>query len=318
MNSLDERQLEKVEGSRAQAPTRTRRRRSPADIRRGWLFLLPAAAFYVFVVIVPSARGALYAFTNWDGLSQTFSFVGLSNFVTAFNDPLARMATGQTLFYAVVVTVATTVIGVLLAVSLSSRIRSRNILRVVFFIPAVITPVVVSFLWKFLYDPQVGPFGLVLMHLGVPASQVPDWLGDPAIAKWSVALVIIWQNSGLAMIIFIAGLANISPEVIEAARVDGAGAVQRFRMVVLPLLRPATVIVVALSLASCIKLFDQVWVLTMGGPAQSTHTLTTALYQDAFTLGHYGEASVLAILVTLLAIVASGAQFALQRQRQAR
>lgn len=299
-------------------PRVRRRRRSPADIRRGWLFLVPAAAFYLFVVIAPSAQGTLYAFTNWDGLSQNFSFVGWSNFVATYNDPLARQATLQTLFYAVVVTAATTVIGVLLAVTLSSRIRSRNILRVVFFIPAVITPVVVSFLWQFLYDPQVGPFGLLLMHLGVPAASVPDWLGDPNIAKWSVALVIIWQNSGLAMIIFIAGLAGISPEVTEAARVDGASTLQRFRMVTLPLLRPATIIVVALSLASCIKLFDQVWVLTMGGPAQSTHTLTTALYQDAFTLGRYGDASVLAILVTLLAIGASGAQFALQRQRTAR
>jgi raffinose/stachyose/melibiose transport system permease protein len=285
-----------------------RRRRSPSELRWAWLFLVPAAAFYLFVVLVPSVRGGAYAFTDWDGLSSHSHFVGFANFTAMYHDHDARSATAQTLFYAVVVTIATTVIGVLLAVALTSRIRSRNYLRVLFFLPAVITPVVVSFLWRFLYDPQVGPINTILEHLGVAVGSVPAWLGDPSIAKWSVAAVVIWQNSGLAMIIFIAGLTGVPPELHDAGRVDGASTLQRFRHVTLPLLRPATTIVVALSLASCMKLFDQVWVLTMGGPAQSTETLTTALYQDAFTLGHFGDAMVLALVVTLLAVIASGVQ----------
>lgn len=274
------------------------------------VWLIPAAIVYVVVMVVPSIRGLFYAFTDWNGLSPDYSFVGLKNFRAVFKDPLTLAATVQTLFYAVVVTLAETVLGLLLALGLTSGIRTRNALRVVLFMPFVVMPIVVAFLWKYIYTPS-GPLDQLVTALGLPA---PDWLGSPTVARWSVVVAIVWQLLGLSIVIFIAALISMPEEVIEAAHVDGASAVQRFWHITLPLVRPAITIVVVLSMLTCFKLFDQVWVLTQGGPINSTQTLTTAMYQKAFTFGQFGQASVLAVLITVLGLTASLVQLRVQRR----
>ncbi|WP_442575349.1 carbohydrate ABC transporter permease [Microbacterium sp. F51-2R] len=290
-------------------PSRPARRRRGGSSPSYVLWVLPAAAFYLFVTIIPSIRGVFYALTDWNGLDSEFDFVGLDNFVAALTDPLTLAATAQTIFYVIVVTVAVTVLGLLLSVGLTSAVRSRNILRVIFFTPFVVTPVVLSFVWKYMYAPDSVMDGFALA-LGLPD---PDWLGDPALAKWAVALSIVWQFTGLAMVVFIAGMQSIPHEVTEAAHLDGASARQRFFSITLPLLRPASTIVIVLTVLTCIKLFDQVWVLTQGGPGNSTQTLSTALYQQAFTYGNFGEASVLGLLVAVLGLTASLIQIRIQR-----
>lgn len=280
----------------------------------GW-FALPALALYAFVVLVPSVQGAGLAFTDWDGLSPVRHFVGLDNFQELLDDPAARGALRQTLIIAVAVTVVQNALGLLLALGVHSRIRSRFVLRVLLFAPAVMTPVVTAALWKYMLAPD-GALNGLLGALGLDGLR-QNWLGDPDLALASVIGVIVWQFAGYSMVIFLAGLQGIPDEIYEAAAVDGAGPWRRFRSVVLPLLAPATTVNLMLSIIGGLKLFDQVWVMTSGGPGNATETLSTLLYKNAFQFNEYGYSVAIAIVLTIfVAVMSSGQYWALRRQER--
>jgi len=272
-----------------------------------WWFVVPALLLFAFVVLVPSARGVYYAFTDWDGLSPDFSFVGLGNFVEMATDPDAVQAIGHTVLVAVAITVIQNGIGLLLALGVNSAIRSRNVLRVLLFAPAMITPIVTAYLWRNLLGPD-GAVNSLLAAVGLGAWR-QDWLGDPDLALWSVIGVIVWQYAGYSMVIFLAGLQAVPREIYEAAAIDGAGAVRRFWSVIRPLLAPAFTVNLMLSIIGGIKLFDQVYALTGGGPGHATDTLSTLIYKDAFTLGEFGYSIALAVVLTVVVAVASAGQY---------
>jgi raffinose/stachyose/melibiose transport system permease protein len=286
-------------------------RSKPAWSPRRWLavwwFALPAVVFYVFVMIVPAARGVFEAFTNWDGLSSTQTFVGFSNFVTILHDPVALGAIIHTLIIAISVTVFQNLIGLLLALGVKSNIKTGKILSVIFFAPAVITPVITAFLWQYIYSPA-GVINYTLNAVGLGALQ-QSWLGDSKIALVSVIVVIVWQFSGYSMVIFIAGLGAIPDEVTEAAAIDGAGPVRSFFDIRLPLLKPALLVNFLLTLIAGLKQFDVVWVLTQGGPGVSTQTLSTLIFQNAFLFGKFGYGVALAVLLAIIAIPISVIQY---------
>ena len=300
------------------APGRRRGRRRPTDgaapagRRRTsppWWFAAPALLFFAFVVLVPSARGLYYAFTDWDGLDPSLKFVGLDNFAEMARDPDARQAIWHTLLIAVAITVIQNGIGLLLALGVNSIIKSRNVLRVLLFAPAVVTPIVTAYLWRNLLGPD-GAVNSLLGAVGLAAWQ-RDWLGDPQLALWSIVGVIVWQFAGYSMVIFVAGLQSIPREIYEAAAMDGSGPVHRFWYVTRPLLAPAFTINLMLSIIGGIKLFDQVFALTGGGPGHATDTLSTLIYKDAFTLGEFGYSIALAVVLTVIVAVASAGQYAL-------
>jgi raffinose/stachyose/melibiose transport system permease protein len=266
------------------------------------------------VVLLPSAQGAAFAFTDWDGLSPTRHFVGLENFREMLEDPVARQGLRQTLIVAVAVTLVQNAIGLALALGVHSRVKSRNVLRVLLFAPAVMTPVVTAALWKYMLAPEGALNGLIAA-VG-PDSWQRNWLGDPALALCSVIGVIIWQFAGYSMVIFLAGLQAIPREVHEAAAVDGATGWRRLRHVVLPLLAPAMTINLMLSVIGGLKLFDQVWVMTGGGPGTSTETLSTLIYKNAFQFDEYAYSVALAIVLTVFVAVISGGQYRLLRRRE--
>ena len=270
-----------------------------------WLFLLPAAVPYIFVVLIPAVQGATFSFTDWNGLNPDWSWVGLDNYFRLFGDKAAVRAVTNTVLLAVVVTVFENVIGLALALALNTKIKSRNVLRVIFFMPVVILSVVVAFLWQFIYIPS-GPINEILRNVGL-GDLAQNWLGDPQIALGSIAVIMIWQFSGYAMVIYLAGLQGVPQEQLEAAQIDGAGPVKRFWYVVRPLLAPAITVNIMLSLIRGLMAFDQIWVTTQGGPAQSTETLSTLVYRNAFQYGELGYSAalavVLAIFVAVLAII---------------
>lgn len=284
--------------------------------RRTLLFLVPALAFYLFVLVIPTMRGARYAFTDWDGLNPTFEFVGLDNFVDVVTSTDSRRAIFVTLLVAFTYMLAVNVMGLLLAVGVDTKIKTRNFLRVLLFAPAVMTPVVTAHLWKYILAPT-GPLNAALDALGLGAVQ-QSWLGSPGWALFSIVLVMTWQFTGYHMVIFLAGLQAIPVELVEAADVDGASVFQRFFHVKLPLLAPATTINFVLSMIGALKIFDHIWVLTGGGPGGTTHNLSTLLYRDAFQYGEFGSSIAMALLLTLLVAVISGVQYRQLAKRELR
>ncbi|MEU8821555.1 sugar ABC transporter permease [Actinoplanes sp. NPDC048796] len=277
-------------------------RRSGRRTAPPWWFMLPALLLFAFVVLVPSARGIYYAFTDWDGLDPDFAVVGLRNFTDMLGDEDALQAIWHTVLIAVAITVIQNGIGLLLALGVNSLIKTRNFLRVLLFAPAVVTPIVTAYLWRNL----LGPDGAVNAVLG-PWGR--DWLGDPGLALWMIVVVVVWQFAGYSMVIFLAGLQSIPREIYEAAAIDGTGPVRRFWSIVRPLLAPAITINLMLSIIGGIKLFDQVYALTGGGPGHATDTISTLIYKDAFTLGEFGYSIALAVVLTIIVAIFSAAQY---------
>ncbi|MBB5480655.1 carbohydrate ABC transporter permease [Micromonospora parathelypteridis] len=290
-------------------PPRRRSRVAPP-----WWFILPALMLFAFVVLVPSARGVYYAFTDWDGLDPDFAFIGLRNFIDMLDDGDALQAVWHTLLVAVAITFIQNGIGLLLALGVNSMIKTRNFLRVLLFAPAVITPIVTAYLWRNLLGPD-GAVNSLLGTVGLDGWQ-QDWLGDPDLALWMVVLVVVWQFSGYSMVIFLAGLQSIPREIYEAAAIDGTAAVRRFWSIVRPLLAPAITINLMLSIIGGIKLFDQVYALTGGGPGHATDTISTLIYKDAFTLGDFGYSIALAVVLTVIVAVVSAGQFAVLNRNE--
>ncbi len=291
-------------------PNRPRSRKSiRGHASSVWWFIIPAAVFYVFAVVVPSVQGGVFAFTDWDGVSPTKNWVGFDQFTKMFNDPYAVTAIKNTLLIAAVVTIVQNVLGLLIALGVNSRIKSRKILRTLFFAPVVITSIAVGFLWQNLLAPEGGVNqGLEAIGLG---SLRQDWLGNPDIALWSIMIVMTWQFVGYSMVIFLAGLQSVPEEVIEAAAIDGAGPVQRFWYVVRPMLAPAITINVMLSIIGGLKVFDQVFAMTKGGPGGATNTISTLIYQNAFQLGRFGYGAALAVVLAIFVAVVSSIQYRL-------
>ncbi|MDQ0577658.1 carbohydrate ABC transporter permease [Agromyces albus] len=280
-----------------------------------WVFIIPAAVFYLFIVLWPSIQGAGLAFTDWDGISPTRAFVGIDNFIQLVNDPKAAGAIGRTLLIAFTITIVQNAVGLLLALGVNSRIKSRNLLRVLLFAPAIITPVATAYLWQNLFSPN-GAINALLEGVGLGA-LTQNWLGDGDVAIWAICLVVIWQFAGYSMVIFLANMQGISTEVIEASYVDGAGPFRRFWSIIRPELAPSITINLMLSIIGGLKLFDQVWVMTGGGPGGSTETMSTLLYKNAFQFGDFSYGIAIALVLTVLvAILSSGQYFVLSRQNK--
>lgn len=261
-----------------------------------WWFALPALLLYGWVVIWPSLQGASYAFTDWDGISPTYSWVGLENFADILKDSGARGSIWNTLVIAVVSTVLTNVIGLALALAISSKLWVSNIAKVLFFLPTVLTPLVTAFMWGFVLAPD-GALNTLLEVVGL-SDWTQIWLGKPTLALASVLVVIHWQTVGIAMVVYLAGIAGLPSEVLEAAEVDGAGPWRRFWSIKLPLLAPATTITLVLSVIGGLKVFDQVMALTGGGPGYATETLSTVIYKRALVFGQFGYSAALALVLT--------------------
>jgi raffinose/stachyose/melibiose transport system permease protein len=292
------------------------RRRRRGLLAPPWYFVLPALLVYAAVVLYPSVSGVWYAFTDWAGVGTDKRFVGLGNFRDLLHDDRALGSLKNTLLLTVAIVVVQNGIGLLLALGVRARIRSRMVLRAIFFAPVVVSPVMVAFLWKYVYNPDPGA-GLngLLGAIGL-GSLRQDWLGDPSLALWSVAAMVVWQHAGYSMVIFLAGLEGIGKDVQEAATIDGAGAFTRFRYVTWPLLAPSTTINVMLSTIGGLKLFDQVFAATGGGPGYATETLSTVLYKEAFVFGRYGYSTAVALVLALFVAAVSLVQIRYLRARE--
>src|SRR4051812_26121880 len=287
-------------GASAAAGTarRPRRRTRTAGSPAIW-FAAPAIAIYMLIVIYPSLAGAYYAFTNWTGIGSAH-WVGLQNFKNLFSDDQSFGSLVNTIKLTLFIVIVQNAIGLALALGVHTRIKSKYVLRTIFFAPAVLAPVVIAFLWKYMFNPQPDAgLNALLGFFGLDFLQ-QNWLGDPSVALWAIGLTVVWQYAGYSMVIFLAALQGIPKDLEEAAALDGAGRWQRFRHIVLPLIAPAMTINLTLSTIGGLKLFDQVFAITGGGPGYSTETLSTLIYEQAFVFGQFGYSTAVALVLALL------------------
>ncbi|GIF75042.1 carbohydrate ABC transporter permease [Asanoa siamensis] len=254
------------------------RRRSPYP---SW-FYLPAALVYGVLFLVPTFASFYFSLTRWTIFDS--HFIGFENFVNFFREPALVSGLTNTLIYAVVTSGLKVVLGLLLAVLLTSQIIGRGYLRSVVFFPVLVSTIGVGLTFTVLMNPERGLINESLAAIGV---QGPGWLTDPDLALLSVALVDVWKGVGLATLIYIAGIVSIPQEYFEAARVDGAGATASFFRIVLPLARPATVTVVILSLIGGLRSFDLIWAMTRGGPGFTSDVIASVIYKQ-YQAGFYG------------------------------
>ncbi|MFT4029414.1 MAG: sugar ABC transporter permease [Protaetiibacter sp.] len=275
-------------------------------------FAAAGLLIYAVVVIYPDIVGALSAFTDWSGVSGEASFVGLENFARLLREPGAIGALINTLIIAACVTVLQTGLGLLLAVALNRPLKTGAVLRGLFFLPVLLPPVVVAFLWQFLLTPS-GPVNQLLRGIGLSA-LAQNWLANAGTALAGVILVIIWQNVGTTMVVYLAGLQSVPDELYEAAAIDGASAPRRFFSVTFPMLAPATTIAVSVTLISSLKVFDQVFAMTGGGPGYATQTISLLMYKSAFVSSEYGYSTAIALVLTAIILVLAAVQLGALRR----
>ena len=277
-----------------------------------WWWTVPAVVLTGAVIYLATASGAFYAFTNWTGLGP-FSFVGFSNFIKVFKSTELLGSLVNTVELAVGFVVFTNIIGLGFALALNRTLKSRYVLRTLIFMPVVLSPVAVSFIWKFIFAYD-GPLNQVLGDAGL-GSLRHDWLAQPKLALGCVLVVMVWQNIGFVSVVYLAGLATVPAELEEAAALVGAGKRHRFWHVVLPLIQPSLAIATTLTLIQGLRVFDQVMALTGGGPDNATQTLASEIYQQTFTYQEFGFGAAMALIMSVFILVFTIAQLALTRDR---
>jgi raffinose/stachyose/melibiose transport system permease protein len=253
-------------------------RRSPYP---AWFFL-PAAIIYGLLFLWPTLTSFYFSLTRWSLFDATF--IGLDNFVQFFREPFLVQGLTNTVIYAVLTSGLKVVIGMLLALMLTSQIIARGYLRAVIFFPVLVSTVGVGITWTVLMHPTQGAINEALALFGITG---PGWLTDPRLALISAALVDVWKGVGLATVIYIAGVVAIPQDYYEAARIDGATKWQNFWYVTLPLLRPATNTVIILSFIGGLRTFDLIWAMTKGGPGFASDTIASVIYKQ-YQAGFFG------------------------------
>ncbi len=253
-----------------------------------YLFILPALSILTVFMIVPALQAFRMSFYDWKLLGVS-TFVGLKNYLDFFSYPNVLLSVRNTLLFSLLNVPGTVAVSLFFALMLNNEIRGRRFFRVLFYLPVISSDVAVSLLWKWLYwAGEIGILNNLLKGVGLPPQ---DWLGNPALAMPAVAALSVWKGMGAQVLIFLAGLQSIPPELYEAARIDGAGIWANFRHVTLPLLRPMTLLVVLLLTIGSLQVFTPIMVMTGGGPANSTITIAFYIYNLAFSQGRYGLAA---------------------------
>lgn len=266
----------------------------------GYSMTIPAVVIYTVMFIIPVIIGVFTAFTDWN-IKNLFDlqFNGLENFKLIFHDQYFILAITNTLIFALVTTVFKVLLGLLLAVALVKPLKSRNLLRAVFYIPAVLSSVVIGLIFTSFFQMD-GMFDRILQLFGYTGDFI--WLGDERTALWCTIGVEIWQWVGYTMTLFIAGLQAISQEYYEAAKIDGASGMQVFRAITLPLLAPSFTVTITTALIGGLKVFSNIFILTNGGPGFATQVLGTYVYRS-FSAGFLGKSSAMSLVLTIIVCV---------------
>ncbi len=267
------------------------------DTKWAWIMLTPFMIFFVLFVIYPLLKNVYYSFTNYN-LGGTADFIGLRNYIELFSDDWFLDALKNTAVYAVFSVVFLTGLGLFISVLLNGRSKLVKAARTVMIFPYATSMVAVSMIWLYLLDPTIGYINKLLIALGV--SNPPHWLDSPDMALPSLIFINIWKNLGYCMIIYLAGLQSISNELYEAAMLDGAGFLKKHLHITLPQIAPITFFVLVSNCIEAFKTFEQIQIMTQGGPITSTTTVVHQIYQRAFNDFRMGYAAAMSVILFLI------------------
>ncbi len=296
----------------------SRRSRRMRSLLAPALFIGPAALALVLLMAVPLVDAAILSFQNWNGMKPP-TWIGFDNYIRLAQDETFWRALWHTAYFTVCTAILQTVLPLLIASLLTSGIRGGAVFRTLYFMPVIISLAISGLLWSMLFEPNFGPINSVLRAVGLGAFA-PLWLASPDAVMPSVIIVSVWQSLGFYLVIFFAALQAVPKELYEAATIDGANAWNRFTNITVPTIWPVIVIVVVLNTINGIKVFDQIWVMTAGGPDYASATLGTYLYAIAFgamgaSNSRLGYATAIAIVILILSLAVSMVQIRLGRRR---
>ncbi len=285
------------------------------NTKTAYFFLAPAVSAIFLFFFIPVIAAFLISFTDFDiytlGDYSTLRFVGLDNYLNLFKDDLFWTALKNTFYFVIVAGPLSIMISLGAALLLNSKlVRFKAIFRLSYFLPVVTTLVAVAIVWRFIYHHN---FGIMNYFIGFFGIDPIDWLGDPFWAMPSIILMAVWKNFGYNMIIFIAGLQNIPEELYEAANIEGANAWQKFKSITIPMLAPTTVFISIITMIGFFQLFAEPYVMTQGGPLNSTLSIVQYMYQEGFRWWNMGYSASIAFVLFFIIFIGTLIQFKVQK-----
>lgn len=275
-----------------------------------WLFLTPVILGLGIVVVIPFIYGLIYSFTDWNGITAN-QFIGFENYIKLFQEPEFIDSIKFTVLFAVVTVILLNIMGLGLALIVTRNIKSNNLLRTVFFMPNLIGGLILGFIWQFIF---ISVFGDIAGLTGIEG--LDGWLSTTETGFWGLVILTAWQMAGYIMIIYIAYLENIPKELIEAAKIDGASAFQRFKTITFPLVAPAFTVSMFLTLSMAFKIYDQNLSLTNGGPFNSTQMVAMEIVRTAFSDNDMAYAQAKAVIFFLIVAVIAMTQVYYNKKRE--
>lgn len=266
------------------------------------VFLFPSLLIYAIFVLGTMIYSFVLSFTNWDGISRTFNFIGLVNYIKLFNDTEFYNALKNNLIWVVISLILPMFLGLLLAVLIDRQIRGENIFKSIFYLPMTISFVVIAVIWSWVYEPNLGILNISLRAVGLGFLS-KAWLANQSTALFSIIIAASWQCTGYSMVLFLAGLRNIPPELIEAAELDGASSWQSFWHVIYPMLRSVRTIVIATIIINSFRVFDLVFAMTKGGPGTASSVLAMFMYREGFLKYRMSYGSAIAVMQFFIILI---------------
>lgn len=278
-------------------------------------FILPSFLLYSLFIVYPTASSLYLSLTSWNGISPEIKFIGFDNFKEIFQSERVHNAFKNTIILTVVIVILENIVALGLAILIEQIRRFSNFFRIAFYLPVLLSGIVMGFIWKIIYNYNFGALSQILDKVGLSQFKV-DWLGDSELSIYAIIFATVWKQSGYYMIIYLAALQGVPQELHEAAKIDGANRWQQFRHVTFPLLSGAVTVSVILSTISSLKIFDQIAIMTDGGPGFATETLTYIVYKVAFAEARQGFGTALSLVLFALILIVSIIQIRILRKRE--
>ncbi len=275
--------------------------------------IMPAAVLFLIFFVLPLCQGAGISMTDWNGFSEEKNFVGFANFIRFFSDKRALHAIQVTVIFGLISPFLLNVAGLLLALLVDSKKKSRVLLRMVIYLPSIISPLIMGYLWTLILSPRTGVLDQILQRFEPSLSF--DWMGVPDKALWLIIIVNVWQFVGGPMMVYLAGLQSIPKELYESATIDGAGKVQAFQNITWPLLYPSAKINIFNNIIGSMAVFDIIMAITLGGPGYATESLSIYIYRQSFN-GFAGYATAIALIMFLIIAVPIGLTLGWMRNKE--